>query len=79
MTEVKKQRIINVVDEQVLGKGTKVYSESRPRNNKTQDEIQQQQVEEGKVHFKVDSEIKSETERERDRSLQRRTRHFHQG
>ena len=25
LIEVKKQRIINVVDEQVLGKGTKVY------------------------------------------------------
>ena len=68
LVEVKRQRIINAVDEQVLGKGTKVHSESRPSYNKTQDEIQQQHVEEGKVDFKVDSEIKSGTERNRQKS-----------
>ena len=65
LVEVKRQRRINVVDEQVLGKETKVHSKSRLRNNKTQDKIQQQHVEEGKVDFKADSKINSETERKR--------------
>ena len=46
-------------------KETKVYLKSIPRNDKTQDEIQQPHMEEGKVDFKFDSEIKSETEKER--------------
>lgn len=76
LIEVKRQRII--VDKQELGKRSTVHSESRPRYNKTQDDIKQQHVEEGKADFKIDSEIKSETGRERDRSLQTRARYFHQ-
>ena len=69
LVEVKKQRIINAaVDEQVLGKRTKYIQESRLQNNKTQDEIQQQNVEERKVDFEVDSAVKNETERERQKS-----------
>ena len=69
LVEVKKQRIINAaVNEQVLGKRTKYIQESRLQNNKTQDEIQQQNVEERKVDFEVDSAVKNETERERQKS-----------
>ena len=46
---------------------------SRPTNDKTQDAIDTTVT----LDFKVNSEIKSETERER--SIQRRARHFHQG
>lgn len=71
LVQFKREGIINAADEQVLGKGTKVHLESRPKNGKTKDDIQLQHAQEGKRDFKVDSKIKSETER-KDRKVFRR-------
>lgn len=72
LVEAMWQGIINAADEQVLRKRTKVNFESRTRNDKTQDEIQQHHVEAGKVDCEITVRMK-----ERERILQRRARHFH--
>ena len=74
LVEAMWQGIINAADEQVLRKRTKVNFESRTRNDKTQDEIQQYHVEAGKVDCEITVRMKK-----RERILQRRARHFHQG
>ena len=65
LAEVTRQSIIDTADEQSLGKGSKVNLQPLPKNDKTKDDMQQQYVEEGKVDFKIDSEINSDTEKEK--------------
>lgn len=50
--EIKRQGIINAVDNQALGKGTKIHLESRPRNDKTKDEANSNFKEKGKQILK---------------------------
>ena len=65
LAKVTRQSIIDAADEQSLGKGSKVNLQPLPKNDKTKDDMQQQYVEEGKVDFKIDSEINSDTEKEK--------------